>query len=83
MATYKVERILDKQIKDGDLLYKIKWAGWPEEESTWEPLDNLKNILYMVNDFEAKLIGSKGSPNTQSDEDDRSPVRNTNLSRKK
>jgi hypothetical protein len=49
---YTVERILDKK-KDGKkLLYLVKWEGYPEEESTWEPIANLQNVKDMVKLFE-------------------------------
>lgn len=61
---YQVEKITDKKIENHITKYKVKWVGWAEHQSTWEPLDNLSNVLYMVNDFEANLYKNKKS-NTQ------------------
>ncbi len=41
---YKVEKILDKNVNGDNVEYKIKWKGYSINESTWEPLKNLKNI---------------------------------------
>jgi hypothetical protein len=49
---YEVEGILDKKIIKGKTKYLIKWIGWPEEDSTWEPLENLKSIDFMINHYE-------------------------------
>ena len=38
---YEVERILEKKGVGKKLRYLVKWKGWPEEDNTWEPLENL------------------------------------------
>ncbi|KAF7900646.1 uncharacterized protein EAF01_007948 [Botrytis porri] len=42
-----VERILAQKTEDGQRLYLIRWTGFPEEESSWEPRKNIlgQNIL--------------------------------------
>ena len=45
---YEVESIRDKKIENGKTLYFIKWAGWPEETNTWEPIENLNDVLDLV-----------------------------------
>lgn len=53
---FEVETILDKRInKKGQkekVEYLIKWKGYPEHDSTWEPLVNLKNALELIQEFE-------------------------------
>ena len=47
-----VEKILEKK-KDGNRVkYLVKWDGYPFEQSTWEPEENLESIQTMVNEFE-------------------------------
>ncbi|KAF5874258.1 putative chromo domain-containing protein [Botrytis fragariae] len=36
-----VERILAQKTEDGQTLYLIRWTGFPEEESSWEPRKNI------------------------------------------
>ena len=52
---YEVENILKKRIIKGKREYLIKWKGYPDNESTWEPLSHLKYINYMIKEFEAKI----------------------------
>ena len=52
---YEVENILKRRIFKGKREYLIKWKGYPENESTWEPLSHLKYIQYMIKEFEDNL----------------------------
>ena len=49
---YYIERILDKRKVNGKFEYKIKWEGYPLNQSTWEPLENLKTAMELVNEFD-------------------------------
>lgn len=39
---YHVEKILAKRKHRGIPEWKVKWAGWPEGESTWEPREHIE-----------------------------------------
>lgn len=39
-SEYVVERIIGKRTRRGVVEYKIKWKGYSEAESTWEPKEN-------------------------------------------
>ena len=39
---YEVEKIVDKRMKKGKPEYYVKWKNWPDEDNTWEPVDNLE-----------------------------------------
>ena len=49
---YYVEKVLDKKVIDGEINYLVKWEGWSLESSTWEPVNNLKNIPNLIEAFE-------------------------------
>lgn len=49
---YSVEKILDKRKIKGVTKYLIKWKGYSETDSTWEPLHHLTFIREMVDEFE-------------------------------
>jgi hypothetical protein len=53
-AEYEVESILEHRpagpkrqakVKPSDYWFKVKWAGFSEEENSWEPYSELKNLL--------------------------------------
>ena len=53
--TYKVEKIIGKKKIKGKIYYKVKWLGYPEEESTWEPRTNLiEDVPDLVKEYENK-----------------------------
>lgn len=35
-------------------MYFIKWVGYSSRENTWEPIEHLTNVIYMVDEFEEK-----------------------------
>jgi histone-lysine N-methyltransferase SUV39H len=52
---YEVEKILDhRKAQNGEVLYLVKWKGWPRENSTWEPEENLTNCKQTLKNYCAK-----------------------------
>ena len=49
---YKVEEILDRQGRRGKMKYLVKWKEYMTEENTWERLENLKNAMKKIEEFE-------------------------------
>jgi len=49
---YEVEEILDRQERKGKTKYLVKWKGYTAEENTWEGLENLKNAMEKIEEFE-------------------------------
>src|SRR6202043_314813 len=65
---YEVEVILDVKKVGRGVKYLVKWSGYPTEENTWEPCQNLTNITLLLRDFflqhpdKAKLAGRDAQP---------------------
>lgn len=51
---WNVEYIKDSRLQRGKLQYLVKWIGYPQEESTWEPADAIDNAKCLVQDFHTK-----------------------------
>ena len=51
---WEIEFIKDSKWIRGRLHFLIKWQGYPQEESTWEPADNLTNANHSIRDFYAR-----------------------------
>lgn len=51
---YQVEAILDSRIRRRKTQYLVKWLGYPDEDNTWEPEENLANAPQLVQDFKAR-----------------------------
>ena len=51
---YVVEKILDRQEKDNDVQYLVKWAGYDNSENTWEPRGNLINCKEALVEYDNK-----------------------------
>ena len=48
---YEVEVILDVKKVGQGVRYLVKWLGYPMEENTWEPCQNLTNVMLVLQDF--------------------------------
>jgi hypothetical protein len=59
---YHVEEILDERVRRKRKEYLVRWRGYPLEESTWEPVENLEGNI----EFETwrKSHSSGGECNT-------------------
>ncbi|OCT94453.1 hypothetical protein XELAEV_18012125mg [Xenopus laevis] len=38
---FEVEKILDSRVQSRKLQYLVKWKGFPNEENSWEPEENI------------------------------------------
>jgi len=45
---YKIKNILTHRKKGNQWQYLIKWKGYSTNKNTWEPEDNLSNLLEML-----------------------------------
>ena len=51
---YNIERILDRRKINGKFEYKIKWEGYPMNQSTWEPMENLMTAKELVDEYDSQ-----------------------------
>ena len=49
---YEVEEILDRQERRGKMKYLVKWKEYMAKGNIWEGLENLKNVIKKVEEFE-------------------------------
>ena len=57
--TYIVEKILQKKKFKGVYKYLIKWEGYPDEQNTWEPIENLIGVKDLLDEFESRFLCKK------------------------
>ena len=62
---YEVEKIKDRRIIGGRREYLIKWKGYSDNESTWEPLSHLRFILDIVEEFDNQYDNKKIKKNSK------------------
>jgi hypothetical protein len=58
-AEYEVEKVLDKRKRYNRTEYLVKWQGYPDYDSTWESVVNLRNARQAVEDFEKTQQGGQ------------------------
>ena len=53
--TFSVDSIVDhKEDTDGSILYRVKWVGYPDED-TWEPPVHLQNVSELILDYHTRM----------------------------
>ncbi|KAF8949271.1 histone H3-K9 methyltransferase KMT1 [Haplosporangium gracile] len=50
-ATFEIESIWGYRNIEGRQEFLVKWVGYPFTDNTWEPLENLDNCSFIVNEF--------------------------------
>ena len=49
---FPAEKILDRKKLGNQYKYLVKIKDFPEEEATWEPIENLYSVLDMIVEFD-------------------------------
>ena len=50
-----VEKIIGKRIRNGNTYYMVKWGNYKDQETTWEPIQNLTTVKEFVNEYEKEV----------------------------
>jgi hypothetical protein len=56
---YTVEKIRDSRVRSLELPYLVKWKGFPDEESSWEPVAHLGNSMDSWRNFTKPTLPSR------------------------
>lgn len=58
---YKVDKIVGKKVKNGKILYEVKWLGYTSDDNTWEPKENLDVTKGLVEEYENELLETQAA----------------------
>lgn len=59
VTQFRVEKIVDSKKVRGKLQYKIRWAGYPPDQDTWEDAKKIKeDVPHIVEDWDSNQKGS-------------------------
>ncbi|KAK2197933.1 bifunctional Chromo-like domain superfamily/Chromo-chromo shadow domain/Chromo domain/Chromo domain subgroup/Chromo domain [Babesia duncani] len=61
---YEVEDIIDFKYIKGQPKFLVKWKGFPEEDNTWEPEDNMTNLPAFVEKMAILKAAKSEKPKT-------------------
>jgi len=70
---FEVEDIIDKRYEKGKPFYRVRWYGFTAKQDTWEPLENLEGVEWLVKKFDAK----HEKPKTETAKTIRRPIKHT------
>lgn len=53
---FEVDKIIKKGLDEaGKVYYKVKWKNYSESKSTWEPVENLGDLIDLIQAYEIEL----------------------------
>lgn len=68
---FEVEQLTGKKWICGRVHYRVKWAGYPSADATWEPATELRrSAARMVREFERRHAAERPSSSSESDSED-------------
>jgi hypothetical protein len=59
---YEVEIIIDSRRKRGKVEYLVHWKGYPREEETWKPVDNVAHTPALIAQFHEQYPNKPAPP---------------------
>ncbi|KAL4707835.1 hypothetical protein ACJJTC_001781 [Scirpophaga incertulas] len=73
---YVVEKILAKRFNPRRKQYEylLKWEGYPHEQNTWEPLENMETCKHLLEAFEKQLARQKELKALRAQQQQQNPV---------
>ena len=58
---FEVEQVLARRSHRRRIEYLVKWVGYPEYDTSWEPESNLDNAKDAIAEFEREQVGNSNS----------------------
>ena len=62
---YDVERIIDHRGEGDNREYKVLWKGYPADEATWEPVSNLFDCEWSIQQYLESLVPTQTAHSSQ------------------
>jgi transposase InsO family protein len=56
---FEPEKILKKEVRNGQTFYLVKWKNYDEKDNTWEPVKHLTNCRHLITKFHRQKQGTK------------------------
>ena len=63
---FDVEKIVDSKRFGNTIKYRVRWKGYDETDDTWEPFENVENVIHLVKDFHQLKPRAPRDPAVQS-----------------
>jgi hypothetical protein len=51
---FEPEKLLKKEVRNGQTFYLVKWKNYAEEDNTWEPVKHLRNCRRLIRQYHQK-----------------------------
>jgi hypothetical protein len=57
---WEVESIIDSKIRKRKRFYLVRWKGYPEEYTSWQPAENFANAVDAIRAYEERAKNKRG-----------------------